>query len=204
LPSLDGGDPSSTLQARCEPEGNVRATRWAVNGKLGGGPGIGFIFNGADFGATYHAPLTKPTPDVVAVSAEIVGLPGGNKYQVVSNLKIEEATWSGYTTVETSEFNTTADLGWQLLSAADGVFTYVSSGTATYEDARCSVSPSSVPILFSNGILRVDVNTNTWEGAGARGWMPTSPVRHRRTPTISRLRCPSWASLRAWSRVVGT
>ncbi|HMN46561.1 MAG TPA: hypothetical protein PKE27_18435 [Povalibacter sp.] len=81
----------------CEPSpiASFSTRNWAVNGAPGGGGSIGTVVADADRWsgkATFHAPTTKPQPNVVAVSAEHRFDDGNGPHQLlVANVTLVDA-----------------------------------------------------------------------------------------------------------------
>jgi hypothetical protein len=85
--------PGMLVACEASPLLSYATKRWAVNGVEGGTPTTGTIAPNADrwIGkATYTAPATKPTPSVVAVSAEFDAPLDNIKHLLVANITIDE------------------------------------------------------------------------------------------------------------------
>ena len=149
------------------------ASGWAVNGAPGGVSGLGLVAATSGISATYTAPATKPRPNRVAVSAQVVG--AARNTTVVSNITIVDGQWTGTSTATSVAQNVSAEIIWTLDRAVDNVFTYLPSGTITVSGgiyARCTVNPATSVIEPTQGILVVDFNATpaTYYGGGAWSW----------------------------------
>ena len=170
---IDDGDLVS-LRARCAPETGDFATTsgWAVNGAPGGTTGIGTVVASGQLGATFTAPGARPTPSLVAVSAQIDGeLVKRKKTQVASNLTIVEDQWKGTTSSAVGAISGTTELTWTLESSVNKVSTYRSSGTATMYWTDCTITPDQGEV-DPLGILTVNFNNDppTYSGTAAATW----------------------------------
>ena len=167
IPHADDGEVAS-LGYACVPSfftGN--ASGWAVNGAPGGVSGLGLVAATSGISATYTAPATKPRPNRVAVSAQIVR--GAGKTIVVSYVTIVDDQWVGTATATNPGYDASAEIIWKLDHAADNVFTYLQSGTVTVSRfLDCSLNPATSVIEPANGRLVVDYNTTpaTYYGLG--------------------------------------
>ncbi len=165
------GEDLQSLALACVPPFLTATTSgWAVNGAPGGVTGLGLVAKTSGISATYTAPATKPSPNRVIVSAELVG--AAKKTIFASNITIIDDSWSGRATATTEFFRQTADIKWTLLRINGNVSAYQPSGTASGVDFHCPITPASAPISPGDGILMVDYSTDppTWSGAGATAW----------------------------------
>lgn len=149
-----------------------RVSEWSVNGVLGGSGTTGTV-SGSGLTATYTAPATKPSPNVVAVSAR-VDLGARGKALVVSNITIVEG-WTGTTSMSTDGMTVSAQVTWTLESTVDNVDTLRPSGTVSAVVPTCSIAPPSAEILPSDGVLMIDYNVDppTYHGVGSSVWATT-------------------------------
>ncbi|MBK8741082.1 MAG: hypothetical protein IPM02_16845 [Betaproteobacteria bacterium] len=104
-------------------------SEWSVNGVLGGGGAIGTV-NGSGPEATYAAPPAKPSPNTVAVSARVDRGARGRTL-VVSNITIEEDSWTGTGSSASAAISASAQVTWVLESTSNNVATYRPTGTAS-------------------------------------------------------------------------
>ncbi|MEO8136369.1 MAG: hypothetical protein ABI831_20630 [Betaproteobacteria bacterium] len=156
------------------------ASDWSVNG-VRGGSGVTGTVSGGGTTATYVAPATKPNPNTVAVSARVDrGLKG--RTLVVSNIRIEEDSWTGTGSSTSSVISATAQVTWTLESTTNNIATYRPTGSASVVINGCiTYDPSSGTINPNGGVLTVDYNTTppTYHGSALTQW-----------PTIATVTCP--------------
>ena len=177
---IDYGEELTSLLAKCAPErGDFTVSGWAVNGSPGGNSTIGTVVQAGDFGATYRTPAAQPTPNVVAVSAQLDG--ALQKYLVVSNITITiDDSWTGTGSSRAVDdaggvYSVTAQVTWTLEGTVNNVSTYTPTGTASLVYSACSITPSSGTITNDGGFLIVDYNANppTYQGGGGAQWVAT-------------------------------
>lgn len=170
-------DELQSLTLACVPPFfTATASGWAVNGAPAGVTALGLVARTSDISATYTAPATKPSPNRVAVSTQVVG--AARSITVVSNITIFDDSWVGTgksvtCTADGCGGNGAAEVTWILDKTVDNVASYVPSGTASLVGLVCSFAPSSVAIKSDDGFLTVNYNTNppTYQGYGSSGWM---------------------------------
>lgn len=124
-------------------------TEWSVNGVLGGNGSVGTI-SGNGPSATFTAPATMPSPNPVAVSAN-VNFVGKDKTLVVSNITIIDPTaYEG--TVHFTESNGAgieitqgvASVAWTLFDDSLGVRVYKPTGTISAVVTPTDCDPTTV------------------------------------------------------------
>ncbi len=171
---------------------------WSVNGVVGGG-GITGTVTGNGSGqatATYKAPAFKPSPNTVAVSAQVEQKVKG--FLLVSNITIEDTdAWIGttsYTVIGPVTVGqvVTAQVTWTLdVTQGPGIFVYRPSGTANITGTGCTWAPASGAIARADGVLTLDYNANppTYLGNGTSSWPATlsctNPTFSVTAPTVA-------------------
>jgi hypothetical protein len=147
----------------------------SVNGIAGGNASVGTVERkGATL--TYTAPGHVPSPDVVAVSAEI-SLLSKTKLLVVSELRVvDDVAFQGTCSMDDGAGSTVSEatVTWTESEDHDGVITYVPSGEVTYHlpDEGCTVTPATHAIAADDGFLEVDwsLSPPVYYGGGATAW----------------------------------
>ena len=170
------GDPLTSLGYNCD-RGDELAilnpvSDWSVNGVMGGGSVTGTV-SGSGTAGTFIAPATKPSPNIVTVSALVKKSPLGQKVLVTSNIAITEDSWTGTGKSTSDAIDASAEVIWTLESSDNNVATYRPSGTASVVVRGCIVySPSIGVIDPTAGVLVVDFNANppTYHGTGLALW----------------------------------
>jgi hypothetical protein len=195
------------VDAPCAPLSQVEptplifgASRWFVNGILGGNSTVGTV-TGDNFQATYTAPAKAPLANPVAVSAQIPGGQGATSrpdLTVIANIKIDGAggytgkvlyTTYGVTSIlkevdkEIKEFEGQADVVWTLDKTIGSSKYYKGSGTITGKllgyaksssSYTCAPIDISVPMdeIFSE--LTIDTQNNSYSvgirAVSGAGW----------------------------------
>ncbi len=177
------GDELAYLGYKCDGDNEVTVLNpisdWSVNGVLGGNSATGSVTGSGDSG-TFVAPGTKPSPNVVTVSARVRKSPLGEKVLVTSSITITEDSWSGTTKSISPAQNVEADVTWSLDSTVNNVATYLPSGNVSVVLAGalgevCSVAPRVFNISPTDGVLTIDYNATppTYWAGGAVGWPGT-------------------------------
>jgi len=147
---------------------------WKVNGVLGGGEATGTV---SDSGhrATYTAPATKPSSNVVVVSARLVS--GGTASSLKASLiTILGDKWTGTASSTSDAINATAQVTWTLESFTNDVALYRPNGSVSVVVRGCSINPSSNTLNpATDGLLVVDFKPTlpTYGGKGASLWFAT-------------------------------
>jgi hypothetical protein len=101
---------------------------------------------------------------------------------VVSNITIEEDSWTGTGSSTSAAISATAQVTWTLESTDNNVAIYRPTGTASVVVHGCiTYNPSSGTIIPNSGVLFVNYNTNppTYHGSAITQW-----------PTIATVTCP--------------
>jgi hypothetical protein len=168
---LDLGDAVTLSVSKCVPEsGDFLVTGWAVNGVPGGSAALGTVVATGDHSARYIAPANPPIPNVVGVSAQLVG--SAQTTSLASNITIDQGSWSGASSSTHSPWTTFALVKWTVEETSNSVTRYRASGTvgATFEG--CQIAPSSVPINPALSSLSIDYGNDppTFDGLGIAAW----------------------------------
>ena len=181
------GDELAYLGYKCDVDSELAILNpisdWSVNGVLGGNSTTGTV-TGSGASGTFVAPATKPSPNVVSVSARVKKSPLGEKVLVSSIITITEDSWTGTGKSTSEAIDASAEVVWTRESMVDNVATYRPSGVASVTVHGCLVyNPSSGVIdPSSGGFLVVDFNVNppTYHGTGLALW-----------PTVATVTCPN-------------
>ena len=153
-----------------------------MNGAPGGVPGLGLVAATSPIEATYTAPATKPRPNRVAVSAQVVQ--GARKNIVFSYVTIVDDQWVGTGESSSAAISVRAQVTWKLESYVGNIATYLPSGTASVVVHGClRFTPDNGVIDPSfGGVLFVDYNSSppSYHGSGLALW-----------PAIATSTCPN-------------
>ena len=181
------GDPLTYLGYNCDGSDELAILNpisdWSVNAVLGGGSVTGTV-SGSGIAGTFVAPATKPSPNIVTVSALVKKSPLGQKVLVTSNITITEDSWTGTGKSTSDAIDASADVIWTLESSDNNVATYRPSGTASVVVHGCIVFTPSTGLIDPafGGVLVVDFNANppTYHGSGLTLW-----------PAVQTVTCPN-------------
>ncbi len=178
----DGNNVVSSLLICVPPFFTAAASGWAVNGAPGGVAGLGLVAQTSRISATYTAPATKPTPNRVAVSAQVTGALGPTT--VVSNITITDDSWTGTSKSTSGVIDASAEVIWTRESLVGNVATYSPSGVVSVTVHGCITYNPSTGVIdpASGGVLVVDFNANppTYHGMGLAIW-----------PAVMTITCPN-------------
>ena len=178
----DDDDLVSLVYTCVPPFFTATASGWAVNGAPGGVTGLGLVAATSGISAKYTAPATKPTPNRVTVSAQVLG--AARSTTVVSNITIVDDQWVGTGASASAALSVSAQVTWKLESYLGNIATYRPSGTASVMVHGCiTYAPDNGVINSSNGgVLYVDYNSSppTYHGTGLTLW-----------PAIATITCPN-------------
>ena len=180
------GDELAYLGYKCDADGELAILNpisdWSVNGVPGGNSTTGTVAGSGASGA-FVAPATKPSPNVVAVSARVKKSPLGEKVLVSSNITITEDSWTGTASSDSEAIGASAEVTWLIERTDNNIATYRPTGTANVVVHGCiTYNPSSGVIEpASGGVLTVDFNSTppTYSGTGLAMW-----------PAIATVTCP--------------
>lgn len=178
----DEFDLVSLLYVCVPPFFTATASGWAVNGAPGGVAGLGLVARTGGISATYTAPVTKPSPNRVTVSAQVVGT--ARSTTVVSNITIVDDQWVGTATSSSAAISVSAQVTWKLESSTGNIATYRPSGTASVIVHGCLTYTPSNGVIdpLNGGVLFVDYNASppSYHGTGLALW-----------PAIATVTCPN-------------
>jgi hypothetical protein len=171
------GDPLTYLGYNCDVDNDFAILNpisdWSVNGVLGGNSTTGTV-TGSGVSGTFVAPATKPSPNVVTVSARVKKSPLGEKVLLSSVITITEDSWSGTASSDSEAIGASAEVTWVIERTDNNIATYRPTGTASVNVHGCiTYNPSSGVIEpASGGVLIVDYNTipPTYSGSGLAIW----------------------------------
>jgi hypothetical protein len=160
--SCDGGDDELVLLPH--------TYDWTVNGVIGGNTATGTVSRNGPT-ATYKAPATRPSPNVVTVGAQY-----GPGPIIPSTITILGDKWTGTARSDTTAIHATAQVTWTLESMAHQVAVFRPNGSVSIIVPGCSINPSSNTLNpATDGVLVVDFNPTppTYSGDGSSLWLAT-------------------------------
>jgi hypothetical protein len=172
------GDELQNLGYRCDGDDEIPVLNpisdWSVNGVLGGRSSTTGTVTGSGVSGTFVAPATKPSPNMVTVSARVKRSTLGQTVLVTSNITITEDSWTGTASSDSEPLSASAEVTWVIVRTDNNIATYRPTGTASLTVHGCgSYSPSSGVIEPASGyFLTVDYNTTppTYSGSGLAIW----------------------------------